>query len=150
MAGRCGPRDAARPRPGGGTMTWFPNTWRTLGLALLLAALLGAPGASMASPLASSDPVFGVATGNTDDEGDMTPTGNGKFTIDDRVYVGKSIGKSVDGLAAACFTGDLRSVEEWSLDSSKMAGTHESDVTIRSERGVLSLRLRGQMQQFTA
>ena len=31
-----------------------------------------------------------------------------------------------------------------------MNGTHESVVTIRSERGVVTLRLRGQMQQFTA
>jgi hypothetical protein len=80
----------------------------------------------------------------------MTPTGNGKFTIDDRVYVGKSLGRSVAGLAATCFTGDLRSVEEWSLESPKMVGTHESTVTIRSEHGALTLRLRGQMDQFTA
>jgi hypothetical protein len=31
-----------------------------------------------------------------------------------------------------------------------MVGTHESMVTIRSERGVLTLRLRGQMEQFSA
>jgi hypothetical protein len=56
----------------------------------------------------------------------------------------------VTGIAAACFTGDLRSVEEWSLESSRMVGTHESVVTIRSERGSLTLRLRGQMEQMTA
>jgi hypothetical protein len=31
-----------------------------------------------------------------------------------------------------------------------MVGTHESVVTIRSERGVITLRLRGQMEQFVA
>ena len=80
----------------------------------------------------------------------MMPTGNGRFTIDDRVYVGRSLGRSVAGVSADCFTGDLRSVEEWALESPKMTGTHESVVTIRSERGVLTLRLRGQMEQFTA
>src|ERR671914_292024 len=80
----------------------------------------------------------------------MMPTGNGRFTIDDRVYVGKSLGRSVAGLSAECFTGELRSVEEWALESPKMTGTHESTVTIRSERGVVTLRLRGYMDQFTA
>lgn len=127
------------------------KTWKTsqnlaLGLLLLLSAALIQPGAAYAT----SEPVFGSATGSTDDEGDMSPTGNGKFTIDDRVYVGKSIGRSVAGSAAACFTGDLRSVEEWSLESPKMTGTHESMVTIRSDRGTLTLRLRGQMEEFSA
>jgi len=117
---------------------------------VLLAALTVWPSTGSAAPLATSDPVFGAASGSIDDEGDMTPTGNGKFTIDDRVYVGKSLGRSVDGLAAACFTGDLRSVEEWALESPRMVGTHESAVTIRSDRGVLTLRLRGQMEQLTA
>jgi hypothetical protein len=131
-------------------MTWLTHRRLALGLVLLLSSVLAVPGTGLAAPLASSDPVFGVATGSTDDEGDMTPTGNGKFTIDDRVYIGRSIGKSVGSLAATCFTGDLRSVEEWSLESSKMAGSHESMVTIRSEHGALTLRLRGQMEQFTA
>jgi len=117
---------------------------------VLLAALTIWPSTGSAAPLATSDPVFGAASGSMDDEGDMTPTGNGKFTIDDRVYVGKSLGRSVDGLAVACFTGDLRSVEEWALESPRMVGTHESAVTIRSDRGVLTLRLRGQMEQLTA
>lgn len=117
---------------------------------VLLVALTVWPSTGSAAPLATSDPVFGAASGSIDDEGDMTPTGNGKFTIDDRVYVGKSLGRSVDGLAAACFTGDLRSVEEWALESPRMVGTHESAVTIRSDRGVLTLRLRGQMEQLTA
>jgi hypothetical protein len=128
--------------------------WPAMGLPglviVLLAALTVWPSTGSAAPLATSDPVFGAASGSMDDEGDMTPTGNGKFTIDDRVYVGKSLGRSVDGLAAACFTGDLRSVEEWALESPRMIGTHESAVTIRSDRGVLTLRLRGQMEQLTA
>jgi hypothetical protein len=131
-------------------MTWHTQRRLAVGLVLLLSVILGQPAATYAAPMASSDPVFGVATGTTDDDGDMTPTGNGKFTIDDRVYVGKSIGRSVAGLAAGCFSGDLRSVEEWSLETPKMAGTHESTVTIRSDHGALTLRLRGQMDQFTA
>jgi len=121
-----------------------------MGLVLLLSAILVSPAAGFAAPVAQSDPVFGVATGSMEDEGDMTPTGNGKFTIDDRIYAGKSIGKSVDGDSAACFTGDLRSVEEWHLESPKMVGTHESVVTIKSDRGALTLRLRGQMEQMSA
>jgi hypothetical protein len=84
------------------------------------------------------------------DDGEMLPTGNGHFTIDDRVYTGKILGRSVGNLAAACFTGDIRSVEEWALEARRMAGTHESQVTIRSDRGALTLRLRGQMENFTA
>lgn len=121
-----------------------------LGLFLLTAVLAAFPHVALATPAAAAEPVFGVATGSTDDEGEMTPTGNGRFTIDDRVYVGKSLGRSVAGVAAACFTGDLRSVEEWSLESPRMVGTHESMVSIRSERGSLTLRLRGQMEQMTA
>lgn len=127
--------------------------WRlVLGLLLAVSTLVSGTPASrvQAAPLAASEPVFGVATGSMDDEGDMLPTGNGRFTIDDRVYVGKSIGRSVAGAAAACFTGELRAVDEWSLEASKMVGTHESTVTIRSERGSLTLRLRGQMEQLSA
>jgi hypothetical protein len=130
--------------------TWISQRRLVPGLVLLVVLLLAVPSTGLASPLASSDPVFGAATGNTDDEGDMTPTGNGKFTIDDRVYVGKSIGRSVADLAAACFTGELRSVEEWHLESPRMVGTHESTVTIKSDHGSLTLRLRGQMEDMTA
>ena len=130
-------------------MTWIKQWGLSLGLALVLAVLVPAK-VSLSAPLASTDPVFGVGTGTTTDEGEMMPTGNGRFTIDDRIYVGKSLGRSVAGLAADCFTGELRSVEEWALESPRMNGTHESVVTIRSERGVLTLRLRGQMEQFTA
>ena len=131
-------------------MVWTATRLPGLMMMLVVAVLAVWPSTGRAAPLASSDPVFGAATGSVDDEGDMTPTGNGKFTIDDRVYVGRSLGRSVAGVAAACFTGDLRSVEEWSLESPKMVGTHESAVTIRSEHGVLTLRLRGRMEEMTA
>jgi hypothetical protein len=124
--------------------------WLTLGVIVLLAALVALPGLAAAAPLAAPEAVFGAATGSTEDEGEMTPTGNGRFTVDDRIYAGKIVGRSVAGLAAACFTGDLRSVEEWSLETPKLVDTHESAATIRSERGVLTLRLRGEMDQFTA
>ena len=130
-------------------MTWIKQRSLTLGLVLMMAVLVPA-NAGLAAPLAAVDPVFGVGTGSTAEEGEMMPTGNGRFTIDDRVYVGRSLGRSVAGLTADCFTGELRSVEEWSLESPKMTGTHESVVTIRSDGGVLTLRLRGQMEQFTA
>jgi hypothetical protein len=132
-------------------MTWVSQRSLSLGLALLMSALIAlSPLPAVAAPLSATDPVFGAATGAMDAEGDMAPTGNGRFTIDDRVYSGKMLGRSVGSLAAACFTGDLRSVEEWALEAPRMVGTHESDVTIRSERGVLTLRLRGQMEQFSA
>ena len=131
-------------------MTWF-SRWRLApGLLLFLAVVLLVPRPAMAAPMKASDSVFGVATGAVEHEGEMTPTGNGRFTIDDRVYVGKSLGRSVVGVVAACFTGELRSVEEWALESPRMVGTHESTVTIRSEHGSLTLRLRGQMEQMTA
>jgi hypothetical protein len=130
-------------------VTWIKRRCLTLGLAFLLVVLVPA-NAGLAAPVASLAPVFGIGTGSTLDEGEMLPTGNGRFTVDDRVYVGESLGRSVAGLAADCFTGSLRSVEEWSLEAPRMVGTHESEVTIRSERGTLTLRLRGQMEQFTA
>jgi hypothetical protein len=131
-------------------MTWITRRSLSLGLALVIMAVLMPTNVGWAAPLAADDPVFGVSTGTTIDEGEMMPTGNGRFTIDDRIYVGKSLGRSVAGVSAECFTGDFRSVEEWSLETPRMNGTHESAVTIRSEHGALSLRLRGQMEQFTA
>jgi hypothetical protein len=124
--------------------------WLVLGLIVLSAVLAPRAREGHAAPLTAIDPVFGVATGAIEDEGEMMPTGNGRFTIDDRVYVGKSLGRSVDATAAACFTGDLRSIEDWALESPRLAGSHQSVVTIRSERGSLTLRLRGQMDQLTA
>jgi len=122
----------------------------SLGLALFVATTIVLPTAANAMPAAASEPVFGAATGSMDAEGDMRPTGNGRFTIDDRVYAGRVLGRAVGMQAAACFTGSLRSVEEWALETPRMVGTHESSVTIRSDRGVLTLRLRGQMEQFSA
>ena len=130
-------------------MTWIKQRGLALGLALILTTLWAAP-VSVAAPLAATDPVFGVGTASTAEDGDMLPTGNGRFTIDDRVYAGRSLGRSVAMLSADCFTGDFRSVEEWALETPRMVGTHESVVTIRSDRGMLTLRLRGQMEQFTA
>jgi hypothetical protein len=125
--------------------------WRlAVGLLVVMVLLAGPAHLAFAAPAGAAEPVFGVATGTIDDEGEMTPTGNGRFAIDDRVYVGKSLGRSVGGTAAACFTGELRSVEEWSLETPRMVGTHESMVTIRSERGAMTLRLRGEMEQLTA
>lgn len=120
---------------------------RTLALACAALLTFGMPATT---GYAATDPVFGVGTGTIVEEGEMLPTGNGRFTIDDRVYAGTTIGRSVASTTADCFTGDLRAVEEWALESSRMSGTHESAVTIRSSRGVVSLRLRGQMEQFTA
>jgi hypothetical protein len=131
-------------------MTRFMQWRLAVGLFVLAAALAPFPRQASAAPAAAPEPVFGSATGTIDDEGDMLPTGNGRFTIDDRVYVGRTIGRSVAGRVAACFTGEFRSEEEWSLESRRMAGTHESTVTIKSERGSLTLRLRGQMEQLTA
>ena len=126
--------------------------WRLAVGLLVLAALLLLPSAplALAAPARAPEPVFGVATGSIDDEGEMTPTGNGRFAIEDRVYAGKSLGRSVGGRAEACFTGEMRSVEAWSLESPRMVGVHQSTVTIRSERGTVTLRLRGQMEQLTA
>jgi hypothetical protein len=95
---------------------------------------------------ASSEPVFGAVTASIDDQGTMTPTGNGHFTVDDRVFSGKSLSKSVSDDAAGCFTGQFRSDESWLLDSPHMTGNHRSTATIRSDRGTLTLRLRGQME----
>lgn len=95
---------------------------------------------------APSEPVFGAVTATVDDNGTMTPTGNGRFTIDERVFAGKSLGRSVGDDAAGCLTGQFRSVESWVLDSPKMSGAHRSSATIRSDRGTLTLRLRGQME----
>lgn len=131
-------------------MTQFVQWRLAVGLLVLTALLATTSPLALAAPGGASEPVFGVATGSIDDEGEMTPTGNGRFVIDDRVYVGKSLGRSVGGTAAACFTGEMRSVEEWSLETPRMVGIHESIVTIRSERGAMTLRLRGQMEQLTA
>lgn len=124
--------------------------WLATVMAVWAAIAAAGPGVVVAGPLSTAEPVFGAATGTLESDGEMLPTGSGRFTVDDRIYAGRSLGRSVGALAATCFTGDLRSVETWSLEAPRMLGLHQSEVTIRSERGVLTLRLRGQMEQFTA
>lgn len=99
---------------------------------------------------AGPTPIFGAATGETDDPGQLTPTGHGRFAIQDRVYVGRSLGRSVEDDWAACFSGRLTSTEDWALESGRMSGSHASLVTIGSERVGITLRLRGQMERLTA
>jgi hypothetical protein len=99
---------------------------------------------------APSEPVFGAVSASVDDAGTMTPTGNGRFTIDERVFSGKSLGRSVSADAADCLSGQFRSVESWVLDSPKLSGSHRSTAAIRSEHGTVSLRLHGQMEFPTA
>ncbi len=98
----------------------------------------------------AAEPVFGSATGEMDEAGDLTPTGGGRFSIEDRVYAGRIVGRSVVDTWADCFTGALTSTEEWSLEASKYNGSHRSAVTIRSRLGVLTLRLRGEMDSLSA
>jgi len=134
------------------TMMWGRTMTRrglAIGLAILLALTLPAPGDDVADALPADvahEPIIGVASGSAEDPGAMTPTGNGRFTIDDRIYTGQSLARSVSDDAAACLTGQLRSVEDWALQSPRMTGQHRSDVTIRSERGTVVLQLRGQME----
>ncbi|MCC6174751.1 MAG: hypothetical protein IT305_05550 [Chloroflexi bacterium] len=90
--------------------------------------------------------VLGAASADMDAAGELTPVGEGKFKTQGRVYVGRSLGRAVADDVAVCFTGRLRSVEDWMLVSPRMAGSHDSVVSIRSERGLLVLRLRGQME----
>jgi hypothetical protein len=121
-----------------------------LGILTFLALSLWPAGLDVADALpiaaASNEPVFGAVTASVDDPGTMTPTGNGRFTVDERVFLGKSIGRSVSDEAADCLSGQFRSVESWVLDSPRLTGSHHGTATIRSERGTLSLRLRGQME----
>ncbi len=94
--------------------------------------------------------VFGAATAEISEPGSLTPTGQGRFIIQDRIYTGKGVGRSVDDRFAACFSGRLTSTEEWSLMAARMSGAHVSTVQIRPERGTVTLRLRGQMDALTA
>ena len=96
------------------------------------------------------EPVFGAATGETEEPGSLTPVGNGRFAIEGRVYTGRSIGRSVHDGLAACFTGQLATSEDWRLEAPKMSGVHRSTVTIRGERSLLVLQLQGEMEFPTA
>jgi hypothetical protein len=114
----------------------------------VLAALLlfTTPHVARAAP----EPVLGAASGEMEDPGTLTPIGNGRFAIRDRTYEGKIVAKSVVDEWAACFNGSLKSVEDWSLDSPSMSGTHRSLVTIQTNRAQLTLRLSGKMDFPTA
>jgi hypothetical protein len=82
-------------------------------LLLFLAVAVPSPETEIvqAVPIAAAphEPVIGVASGDAEDPGAMTPTGNGRFTLDDRVYAGKSLVRSVSDRAARCLTGQFRS-----------------------------------------
>lgn len=121
-----------------------------IGVALAWALLLGLGPAHVALATAPAGIVLGVATGETDEPGSLTPVGHGRFSIQDRVYTGRSVARSVVDEWAACFTGQMTSTEDWALEASKLTGTHQSTVTIRSERAVITLRLRGHMEFPTA
>ena len=124
-------------------------------LSILIVAMALRPSApeiaeAVAAGAPISETVFGVASGDAEEQGAMTPTGNGRFTIDDRIYAGRSLARSVSDEAAACLTGQFRSVEDWALQSPRMIGTHRSAVTIRSEQGSVTLELRGLMEYPSA
>ena len=123
-------------------------TARVLSVVFTVLLVLTPSGAGLAA--AAPEPIFGTATGDTDEPGSLTPTGHGRFVIQDRVYAGRSLGRSVVDEWAACFSGALTSSEEWSLEAPKMVGSHQSTVVIRSERGQVTLRLRGQMESLVA
>ena len=96
-----------------------------------------------ALPIAAAphEPIIGVASGDAG-PGAMTPTGNGRFTIDDRISRQEPGAVGV-GRRSQIFTGQFRSVEDWVLESPRMIGSHRSAVTIRSDLGTVTLQLRG-------
>ena len=114
-------------------------------LALLLAAATG-----HLARAAEPEFVFGAATGEIEEPGSLTPVGHGRFATQDRVYAGRSVARSVVDDWATCFSGRFTSAEDWLLEAPRMTGTHQSTLTIRSERAVVRLRLRGQMEFPTA
>jgi hypothetical protein len=121
--------------------------WR-LALLAFVAALATAGGPALAQT--AGEPVFGAASGVTDEPGSLLPTGNGRFAIQDREYEGTSLGRSPDDALAACFTGRWTSTEEWSIESATMTGAHRSTVRIRLQRGTVTLRLIGTVEYPTA
>ena len=74
-----------------------------------------------ALPIAAAphEPIIGVASGDAEDPGAMTPNGDGRFTIDDRIYAGKSLVRSVSDDAARCLR-QPSSVEDSVLESPRM------------------------------
>ena len=121
-----------------------------LGSVALATLLLAGPAQVAAAAATLPEPLFGAASGEIDEPGSLTPLGYGRFGIQGRVYTGRSIGRSVrDGLAA-CFTGSVAASEEWALQAPSMSGAHRSSVTIRGERWLVALQLRGDMEALTA
>jgi hypothetical protein len=116
-------------------------------LALIAVLALGTPATVSA---ATTGAVLGAASGELDEPGSLTPLGNGRFAIQDRLYSGRSLVRSVADEFAACLSGQLTSSEEWNLAAPEMAGRHMSTVTVRGDRSVVTLRLRGQMEYPTA
>ena len=118
-------------------------------VALMVVAMIAATGCSVRAQVVG-EAIFGAATGNINEPGSLTPTGSGRFTIQDRMYTARSIGRSVDDDLAACFSGRFTSTEEWSLETPKLAGSHQARVQIRPERGTVTLRLQGEMDGLVA
>ena len=118
--------------------------WRALVLAIAATAATAAP---PAHGQAVGESVIGAASADIREPGSLTPTGNGRFATQGRVYGETSLGRSVDDELADCFTGRLTSAEEWLLESARMTGSHRSTVRIRPERGTVTLRLAGAMEE---
>ena len=109
---------------------------------LLLAAAPLHDGHAAALPA----PLFGFASGDMSQAGALMPLGGGRFAVDDRTYTGRSIAGSVMDEWAACFSGRFTSLEHWALDAPGMAGTHRGTLTIRAERGLVTVRLDGRVE----
>ncbi len=121
-----------------GLLVWLV---RALALGALLIVVPVRPGLAV-----SAEPILGSASGETEEPGTLTPIGNGRFATQDRVYGGKILARSVVEDWSACFNGQFTSREDWSLEATKMAGTHESLVVVRADRATVTLQLKGQMQ----
>ena len=121
--------------------------WRAV--VLVLVATLAAT-VTPAHGQAVGESVIGAATADIQEPGSLTPTGNGRFATQDRVYVGTSLGRAVEDELANCFTGRITTIEEWLLESPRMTGSHRSTVRIRPERGTVTLRLVGLMEEELA
>lgn len=127
-------------------MAWALRAVVTVTVTMLLDMALPMGGLAATPP----EPILGVASGEMSDPGSLAPVGYGHFVIQDRVYAGRSLGRSVLDEWGACFSGTLTSTEDWALDATRMAGAHQSTVVVRSERSALTLRLQGQMEFPTA
>ncbi len=118
--------------------------WRALILAVAATIATAAP---PAHGQVAGESIIGAASADIREPGSLTPVGNGRFATQGRVYAGTSLGRSVEDGLADCFTGRLTTTEEWLLESARMTGTHGSTVRIRPERGTITLRLVGAMDE---